>query len=124
MTLRIIIGRSAATFGVAVGVYGVAVYRRVSTVDSSQITYRDTASDSFANSRTIREIVNPRHHKIRGDSRIITLDIPPKHQEISDEVLLAQFTKAFFCGRVFAIEKFFLTNVGYDAGQFTSEGFW
>jgi hypothetical protein len=38
-------------------------------------------------------------------------------------VLLAQFIKAFFCGRVFAIERYFLTNIGFDAGQFTSEYF-
>jgi hypothetical protein len=59
MTLRIVVGRSVAIIGVAAGAYGVARYHKLSTVDSSHITTLKTASDSFVNSQTIREVVNP-----------------------------------------------------------------
>ncbi|KAF7547336.1 hypothetical protein G7Z17_g7797 [Cylindrodendrum hubeiense] len=39
------------------------------------------------------------------DSRFITLEIPAEHQNVTDEVILARFSKGFFGGLVLAPER-------------------
>ncbi|KAK5992293.1 hypothetical protein PT974_05694 [Cladobotryum mycophilum] len=109
-------GVSAAVLG---GAYAASVYSRISPVPKKNITTVYDVPDSFKNSRTVREFVNPRGYNCVGESLVLTLDIPAHRRDVSDEVLLAQFVKGFFGGRVFAPEAAFLTNVGIDKGEFT-----
>ena len=76
----------------------------------------------------MRQLVNPRGHLLAGDCRYTDLYVPPKAALISDETLLAAFTRGFFGGGVFGPERLFLRLVRpaslyflgtsrHDAGQ-------
>lgn len=121
MSFRIVTGRivvgSALLVTATTGIYAALVYRRISTADASRITSQDHVADSFQQSRTIRQLVNPRGHAAWGDSRSITLTIP-RGRRVSDEVMLAQFVKGFFGGRVFAPEKTGLAIFKQSVGPF------
>lgn len=56
-----------------------------------------------------------------GDCRSITIEIPPQHQDVSDEVLLAKFVKGFFGGAVLSIERTVLQIMGINMVHLNSE---
>ncbi|KAH7000469.1 hypothetical protein EDB80DRAFT_724019 [Ilyonectria destructans] len=87
------------------GTYGYFVHRRIRTTDPKKITTFDTIPDSLQQSLSVTEIVNAKQHHQMADSRFITIEIPPEHQNMTDEVLLARFTKGFFGGLVIAPER-------------------
>ncbi|KAK2608865.1 hypothetical protein QQS21_002578 [Conoideocrella luteorostrata] len=90
------------------GIYTVALYKRLRLINAAhpiQIHTRDTASESFRNSPTIRRLVNPRGHTAWEDARTVTLRIPKGCEGPSEEVLLSAFVRAFFGGLVFAPER-------------------
>ena len=111
-------GLAATTLG---GAYAASVYNRISIIKKKDITTIHDISDSFKNSKAVREFVNPREYNYSGESLIFTLDIPAHHRDVSDEVLLANFAKGFFGGKVFAPEAAFLTKIGMDVGEFSSK---
>ncbi|KPM34800.1 hypothetical protein AK830_g11771 [Neonectria ditissima] len=102
------------------GTYGFLVHRRISATDASKITIFDTTPDSFQQSLSVSEIVNARKHQQVEDSRFITLEIPPQHQHITDEVLLARFAKGYFGGLVLSPERILLKAIGLNLTKFTT----
>lgn len=108
MALRSLGGKFLTTTAVvtftAVGAYGIAVNRRISPVERSQITTLDEVRSSMTEG-SFRKIVNLKKHPSMADGRYITLDIPPHLQHVSDEALLAKFTKGFYCGLVLGPER-------------------
>ena len=103
------------------GTYGFLVHRRISATDPKKITIFDTTHDSFQKSLSVSEIVNAKKHHQMEDSRFITLEIPPQHQNITDEVLLARFIKGYFGGLVLTPERILLKTIGLNLTTFTSK---
>lgn len=106
----------------AAGTYtAAATYRSLRVADPTHITAADSISDSFRNSATVQQVVNPRNHMAIADSRYMTVELPLRHCDVSDEVLLAQFVKGFFGGWVFAPEAAVLKRVRPEASGFSSK---
>ncbi|CAM1509759.1 Fc.00g000940.m01.CDS01 [Cosmosporella sp. VM-42] len=102
----------------AAGTYGFAVSRRIAPADRKQITIFDDIPHSLKQSNTVKNIVNARNHEAMADSRFITINIPARLREVSDEVLLAKFVKGFFGGLVIAPERIALQTVKMDLVHF------
>lgn len=109
MALRSFGGKFLTTSAVlsiaAVGAYGFAVNRRISLVDQRQVTSFDTLQDSLLRSISLQKIVNSKNHPSMSDGQHTIIDIPPQLQDVSDEVLLAKFTRGFYCGLVLGPER-------------------
>ena len=126
-----ILGASVLVTITAAGTYGYSVRRRISVVDPRQITSSNTFDDipgAFKQSNSVTKIVNARNHPPIGDHRYMTLDIPDRMHDVSDEVLLAQFVKGFFGGAVIAPERMtlqlFKLNLVHYKGENTEKEFW
>ncbi|KAG4288138.1 hypothetical protein FPRO06_05790 [Fusarium proliferatum] len=104
------------------GVYGYSIQKRVSKVDRSLITRFKTVPEKFQKSRSVSEVVNAKQHIFDSDSRYITLDIPPQHRDVSDEVLLAKFVKGYFGGSVIRPERVALSTLGMTLVNFSKSG--
>ncbi|KAF5984943.1 hypothetical protein FBULB1_3136 [Fusarium bulbicola] len=104
------------------GVYGYSIQKRVSKVDRNLITRFKTVPEKFQKSRSVSEVVNAKQHIYDSDSRYITLDIPPQHGDVSDEVLLAKFVKGYFGGAVIRPERVALSTLGMTLVNFTKSG--
>lgn len=89
----------------AVGTYGYAVHKRISLAELKDITDFTDAPESFKQSKSIRHVVNLRNHPTVGDSRYITVNLPSRWKDVSDEFLLAKFSEGFFGGLVIAPER-------------------
>ncbi|KAH7140913.1 hypothetical protein EDB81DRAFT_724228 [Dactylonectria macrodidyma] len=112
MALRSVSGKIIASSVVAAltvgGTYAFFVHRRIKATDPKKITTSTNIPESLQKSRAVTEIVNAKKHPQMEDSRFITIEIPPEHQDATDEVLLARFAKGFFGGLVIAPERIFL----------------
>lgn len=84
------------------------LHGRLSPTPRDSITTRPEVAASLRDSATIRQIVNPRGHVQSGDSHSIDLDVPAGAARITDEALLAAFTRGFFAGSIFGPERFVL----------------
>ena len=100
------------------GLYGLEVVRRNRSTPSDQITHSDTISESYQQSRTIRELVNPRQHTAITDSHRYHLHLPPQARNISDEALLARVVRGYFGGLMFGPERCALRAYGRPAIYF------
>lgn len=118
---RKILATSLVAVVTAGGVYGYSIQKRVSKVDRNLITRFNTVPEKFQKSRSVSEIVNAKQHIYDSDSRYITLDIPPQHRDVSDEVLLAKFVKGYFGGAVIRPERVALSTLGMTLVNFSSE---
>ncbi|KAF5231330.1 hypothetical protein FAUST_9300 [Fusarium austroamericanum] len=101
------------------GVYSFTVSRRVSLVDKNLITRSEDIPESFISSKSAGEILNAKKHVYHSDWRFIILDIPPEHEDVSDQVLLAKFVKGFFGGAVLRPERLILQTVGLNLVHFS-----
>lgn len=88
--------------------YAAAVYKQVSAVPSYNVLVEDSIPPAFRNSKSVRELVNPRNFTATGDAYSTTLEISSRHTDVSDETLLAWYLKGFFESRVFAVERLLL----------------
>lgn len=70
-----------------------------------------SVSTDYLSSRTLT-LINPRKHKFSADT--VSLYLPAeKIEHLSDERILALFTKGFFGGPAFRLESLFMKGVGY-----------
>jgi hypothetical protein len=99
---------STAFAATAATAYALMVYNRTSSIDTRRITAVHSVPDSFRASGTLRKVVNPRDHVMSTDTRTMVIDIPATRRHVSDQELLARFTKAFYNGWVFAPEKYLI----------------
>jgi hypothetical protein len=88
--------------------YTTAVYREISGVPASTVSSEDFVPSSLRNSKTVR-IVNPQQLTATGDAYSTRIDIPNRHKDVTDEILLASYLNGFFGSWVFAPERFLLT---------------
>lgn len=109
-----ILGASVLISVTAAGTYAYAINRKISHIDQSQITSYADIPDAFIQSNSVKNLVNPRNHQRMADSHYMTIDVPAKFHDISDEVLLAQFVKGFFGGVVIAPERMTLQTFKFD----------
>lgn len=72
-------------------------------------------SPTSATSKSLKT-VNPRDHPIIADTRFLVID-KKKVQELSDEEILARFTRGFFDGWIFAPEKHLLSFLNFLGWQ-------
>lgn len=107
---------AAATAG---GAYAFNVRSRIEGANAGPITCRGGISDAFKFSKTVHELANPRRHQSAADSYSITLDIPPQHRQVSDQVLLARFVRGFFGGYVLGPERVALQTLGRTLVNFS-----
>ncbi|KAM5354046.1 hypothetical protein ACJ41O_000696 [Fusarium nematophilum] len=123
MAFRSTSGKILATSLVAAvtagGAYSFMIHRRISLADRRQITRFDDIPESFEGSRSVSEIVNAGKHTRMADSRFISIDIPTQHRHVSDEVLLAKFTRGYFGGLVIGPERVALQTLGLNLVHFT-----
>ncbi|EXM22506.1 hypothetical protein RAB80_003286 [Fusarium oxysporum f. sp. vasinfectum] len=119
---RKILATSLVAVVTAGGVYGYSIQKRVSKVDRNLITRFNTVPEKFQKSRSVSEVVNAKQHIYDSDSRYITLDIPPQHRDVSDEVLLAKFVKGYFGGAVIRPERVALSTLGMTLVNFSKSG--
>lgn len=120
MASRFSAGKVFASFALAAGgTYGFMVYNRTRATDSTRIQRFEKIPDAFQQSSTISKIVNAKNHPAKGDSRFITVDVPPQHKDVSDELLLAQFVKGFFGGVVISPERMTLQTLGLNLVYFS-----
>ncbi|KAH8171924.1 hypothetical protein LIA77_08691 [Sarocladium implicatum] len=108
MTGAITVGRLAAGLGVAaLGLYGAQVYRRMYQHGDVVVQTLDyDVATSFKDFQAIRRIANPRNFPLSvADTRFAEIRIPARHAGISDEKLLASFTRGFYGGMVFGVER-------------------
>jgi hypothetical protein len=123
MPLPTVLNRAIATTliaaGTAGGVYAACVAQRIISVDSSRITRARSTTAEFHESAAIRQLANPRQHQSVSDTRSATIDIPSRHQDISDQELLARSIKAFYAGLVLGPERAVLKTVGARFARFT-----
>ena len=76
---------------------------------SSEFTL--SVSKEFRNSSSV-SLINPRHHRIATDQ--VSLRLPTiSFSGLSDEAVLALFTKGFFGGWVFSIERWIMKMGGW-----------
>lgn len=81
--------------------YARSVSRRLAACRDLEITDEEIATQSFVESPTVRDFVNPRAMRSGvADMRTVVLRMP-LNRDISDEEILAQATKSFFNGWVF-----------------------
>lgn len=85
--------------------YAYQFSKRMNASRGLGITEMAVAQDSFLESSTLRDYVNPQNRLSgKGDTHTVVLDVP-LNSGISDENILAQATKAFFSGWVFYPES-------------------
>lgn len=88
--------------------------RAMRTASTLQIKDTEVASESFTESRTIRDYVNPQGKSgAVVDTHSVTLQLPID-KGVSDETILAQATKKFFNGWVFYPESLILKTIGLE----------
>ncbi|KAF5643666.1 uncharacterized protein FTJAE_3083 [Fusarium tjaetaba] len=116
---RKILATSLVAVVTAGGVYGYSIQKSVSRVDRNLITRFKTVPEKFQKSRSVSEVVNEKQHMYDSDSRYITLDVPPEHRDVSDEVLLAKFVKGYFGGAVIRPERVALSTLGMTLVNFS-----
>lgn len=80
---------------------------------------KDGVCKSFSESKTIRQIVNPRNAPRTADSYFRTITLSKDQAKISNKALLANFLRGFFSSRVFAPEAFALRLLRLDLGEFS-----
>lgn len=122
MPLPTVLNRAITTTliaaGTAGGVYAACVAQRIISVDSRRITRARATTAEFHDSTAIRHLANPRQHQSVADTRSAVIDIPSRHQDISDEELLARSIKAFYGGLVLGPERALLKAVGARLARF------
>lgn len=106
----IIIATGLLASATASGVYTLNARRTL--VNPDRMARSAKVSDAFTCSKAVHELANPRQHQATTDTRSITIDIPPHHRQVSDQVLLASFVKGFFGGLVFGPERVALQTLG------------
>lgn len=74
---------------------------------------------SFSESKTIRQIVNPRNAPETADSYFRTITLKKGQAGISNEALLANLLHGFFTSRAFAPEAVALRLLRLDLGEFS-----
>ncbi|TEA17576.1 hypothetical protein C8034_v012256 [Colletotrichum sidae] len=79
------------------------VYSKIKRVDQHHSS--DSISESFQQSRTLTELVNPRGHVSAADAWHTDLNLPASTRRVTDEALLAAFVRGFFGGTVLALER-------------------
>ena len=94
--------------GTASGALAIHLYSRQAKTTKAQITVAHKVSESFIQSHTIQNLVNPRGHRIWEDARSIVIDAP----DATDEAILATFMRGFFTGPAFAPERTALRLLG------------
>lgn len=123
MAHRAILGRfvtaSIATIIAGGGLYGFMVNRKIRGISRNQFVASNDISSSLRNSRTVRELINIKNHQSIVNSLTIELEIPPQHEDVADEVLLASFTRGFFGGLVLAPERTLLQTLRLNLVRFT-----
>lgn len=87
------------------GIYTLRIRSRIAQIDQKHIRSSLDASDAFKNSRTVRNLVNPRSHVTIEDSHSTILTICSKQKVPSEEELLSAFVRGFFSGPVFSLER-------------------
>ena len=81
--------------------YARSASRRLAACRGIEITDEEIATQSFVESHTVRDFVNPRAMRSGvADMHTVVLRMP-LNRDISDEEILAQATKSFFNGWVF-----------------------
>jgi len=103
------------------GIYGFFVHKRIKDVDGKKIAISRSIPESFRHSLAVKDIANPRQYRDKSDSRVITLEIPAHHQNVSDEYLLSLFVKGFFGGLVIGPERLVLRTLRPSWVHFTSK---
>ncbi|KAJ5241999.1 uncharacterized protein N7469_000326 [Penicillium citrinum] len=94
--------------------YAYTVHKAVRQIDPQRMTRQQTVSDSLRNSRSVNKIVDPRGGSIVFDTRYISVPIPAHRRDISDQELLARFTKGFFGGAVLRPERTVLRKLRWE----------
>lgn len=111
MTTFRILGRLAVVTAIGASIYAIAVHQQISAVPSNTVSFKDSIPKTFHDSKTLRDLVNPRHFAATGDAYSTTFLIPAHHEDASDERLLAWYLKGFFESRVFAPERSLLQTL-------------
>ncbi|SPO06951.1 uncharacterized protein DNG_09645 [Cephalotrichum gorgonifer] len=105
------VGTATAVLGATVvGSWAFMVRQR--TAGPMRITFSDSIPQSFKDSASVKELVNPRGHQDVADSYAATLTIPRPLRNTSDEDLLARFVSGFFGGYTLSPERLLLRLVG------------
>lgn len=94
--------------------YAYTVHTAVRQTDPQRMTRYQGVPESLRNSKSVQEIIDPRNGSIVFDTRSIDVPIPAHRRDISDQELLARFTKGFFCGAVLRPERTVLRNLRWE----------
>lgn len=110
--MRPVIATSVFVGVAAVGTWALIVHRQITIAETKHITVSTDISSAFKDSTTIKSLVNPRGHQSMRDSHHMRLKLPPHLRDVSDEAILARFTKGFFGGWTLTPERTALRLMG------------
>ncbi|KAL2214172.1 hypothetical protein CC79DRAFT_1362954 [Sarocladium strictum] len=116
---NIILGGAIALPVLLVAKHMLLVYIKTSPARRTQIIETDSIPDPLRQSRTNRDVVNPREHIALYDTRYMDVQLPSEAKVLNDETLLAAFLRGFFGGRVFAPERALLRFFRPDIVNFS-----
>lgn len=120
---NIILGAVVAVPTLLVAKHILLVFSKISPAGRNEIIETDSIPDSLQQSRTHRDVVNPREHIALYDTRYMDIQLPAVAKGPSDEALLAAFLRGFFGGRVFAPERALLRFFRPDIVNFSGRSY-
>lgn len=118
---NIILGGAVALPALLVAKHMLLVYIKISPARRTQIIETDSIPDSLRQSRTNRDVVNPREHIALYDTRYMDVQLSSEAKVLNNEALLAAFLRGFFGGRVFAPERALLRLFKPDIVNFSGK---
>lgn len=98
-----------------------AVANEAEVFQNRHIRFKNNVPTNFSESKTIRQLVNPRNFSRTADSYSQTIDLPVYSADIPSEALLACFLRGFFGSWTFMPEAIALRTIQPNLGEFSSE---
>lgn len=101
--------------------WATAVADEVEVFQNRHIRFKNNVPTNFSESKTIRQLVNPRNFPRTADSYSQTIDLPALSADFPSEALLAYFLRGFFGSWTFMPEAIALRLVKPNLGEFSGE---